>query len=67
MPCPRNFNPADHYIMKISVTPGNEQYSKDQIAEIADQYEISESKLKIDAKINEEIENDYETSSVSYS
>lgn len=62
IPCPRNFNPADHYIMKISVTPGNEQYSKDKIAKIADQYEASDNKLHIDSKIDEDIENDYQTS-----
>lgn len=65
MPCPRKFNPADHYIMKISVIPGNEQSSKDKIAEIADQYESSENKLSIDSKIDEVIENEYESPDVS--
>ena len=31
LPCPMNFNPADHYIHVLAVTPGNENDCKKRI------------------------------------
>lgn len=30
-PCPKNFNPADHYIRTLAVIPGQEKECKKQI------------------------------------
>ena len=38
-PCPYNFNPADHYIHVLAVTPGQETESKQTIDAICDEFE----------------------------
>lgn len=40
-PCPRNFNPADHFITTLAKKPGQEEESQAQIEAICDKYELS--------------------------
>lgn len=39
LPCPREFNPADHYIAKTAVEPGNVAESEEKISRICDTHE----------------------------
>ena len=41
-PCPYNFNPADHYIHVLAVTPGYETQCKDEIKRICDEFTESD-------------------------
>ena len=41
-PCPGDFNPADHYIYKLSMTPGYEDEYDSRVAKICDAYQESE-------------------------
>ncbi len=36
MPCPMNYNPADHYIHVLAVTPGNEEACRESINNVCD-------------------------------
>ncbi len=40
--CPDTFNPADHYIHKLSMIPGQEEEYQDRVAAICDAFEDSE-------------------------
>ncbi len=40
--CPDTFNPADHYIHKLSMIPGQEEEYEDRVAAICDAFEDSE-------------------------
>ena len=41
-PCPYNFNPADHYIHVLAVTPGYEAQCKEEIKKICDSFAVSD-------------------------
>ena len=41
-PCPYNFNPADHYIHVLAVTPGYEAESRSEIEKICDSFDASD-------------------------
>ena len=36
MPCPMNYNPADHYIHMLAVTPGKEEACRELITKTCD-------------------------------
>ena len=42
MPCPVNYNPADHYIHVLAVTPGNEIECRENINRVCNTFESSE-------------------------
>lgn len=41
-PCPNNYNPADHYVHVLAVTPGKEEECREKVAIICDAYDASE-------------------------
>ncbi len=41
-PCPETFNPADHYINKLSMIPKQEHEYQDRVSEICDSYQESD-------------------------
>ena len=42
LPCPMNYNPADHYIHVLAVTPGKERECRESISQICNNFEASE-------------------------
>ncbi|BFY98581.1 hypothetical protein BsWGS_01621 [Bradybaena similaris] len=40
-PCPRNFNPADHYILTLAIVPGEEDESRQRTKTICNAYKDS--------------------------
>jgi hypothetical protein len=42
LPCPITFNPADHYIHKLSMVPKHEEEYKERIEFICDKYRSSD-------------------------
>ena len=42
MPCPVNYNPADHYIHVLAVTPGNEVECRENINRVCNTFEASD-------------------------
>ena len=38
LPCPYNYNPADHYIHVLAVTPGNKMESLETIHKVCDTF-----------------------------
>ncbi|XP_059079534.1 protein white-like [Tigriopus californicus] len=40
-PCPAHFNPADHYVQVLAVTPGDEESCRKRIKHIAEAFEVS--------------------------
>ncbi len=40
-PCPADFNPADHYIYKLSMVPKEEGEYKERVKHICDSFEAS--------------------------
>nr|XP_039263394.1 protein white-like [Styela clava] len=57
LPCPINFNPADHFIMEISVIPGMEASCKEKIAELAEHYKNSDNSRTIARMIEKDFGN----------
>nr|XP_002129437.4 ABC transporter ATP-binding protein/permease wht-1-like isoform X1 [Ciona intestinalis] len=53
-PCPRNYNPADHFIMEIAIVPGEEEQSKTRIRKLTESYEVSSVKMRVDGMFEEE-------------
>ncbi|CAK8695533.1 unnamed protein product [Clavelina lepadiformis] len=51
-PCPANYNPADHYIMAISVIPGDEEASKQIIEKFAENYSASSYNMEVKKRIS---------------
>ncbi|KAK9881150.1 hypothetical protein WA026_014500 [Henosepilachna vigintioctopunctata] len=47
-PCPRNFNPADHFIQLLSIVPGKEELCKKSVQSICDAFKTSSLGVKID-------------------
>lgn len=47
LPCPREYNPADHYIAKTAIEPLNVEASEQKISEICDILENTESYQKL--------------------
>ncbi|XP_071108651.1 protein white-like [Haliotis cracherodii] len=41
-PCPRNFNPADFYVLTLAIVPGKEQESFDKVQSMCDAFRDSE-------------------------
>ena len=41
LPCPNDFNPADHYIYKLSMTPGHEEEYDTRVERICSEYKES--------------------------
>ncbi len=42
MPCPPNYNPSDHYVNVLAVSPGKEDECKKRIKAVCDAYQESE-------------------------
>ncbi|XP_031332546.1 protein white-like [Photinus pyralis] len=42
LPCPPNYNPADHYVQSLAVAPGREQSCREAITMICDEFEKSD-------------------------
>lgn len=57
LPCPTNFNPADHYIHVLAVTPGNEEECRRQINSVCDTFHESSIGRQVEAEVNYQIEN----------
>lgn len=55
-PCPYNFNPADHYIHVLAVTPGYETQCKDEIKRICDEFTKSDPGRQVTEEVNYQIE-----------
>uniref|UniRef100_H2Z0C5 ABC transporter domain-containing protein n=1 Tax=Ciona savignyi TaxID=51511 RepID=H2Z0C5_CIOSA len=53
-PCPTNYNPADHYIMKISMVLGQEEESKQNIEKLTGSYENSIYKEEVERRFQED-------------
>ncbi|KAL3278383.1 hypothetical protein HHI36_013711, partial [Cryptolaemus montrouzieri] len=50
VPCPKKFNPADHYIQLISVVPGKEVICKRAVNSICDAFSTSKWGVEIKKK-----------------
>ena len=46
-PCPLNYNPADHYVHVLAVTPGNERVCKERVNKICDAFDVSPDGTKL--------------------
>ena len=55
-PCPRNFNPADHYIQVLAVTPGQEEQCREQVGLICDNFAQSEWGQKVASEVSYQLE-----------
>ncbi len=41
-PCPRKFNPSDHYINTLAIVPGNEENCRDRVKAITAKFNESD-------------------------
>ena len=41
-PCPSNYNPADHILHTLAIVPGEEDFCREKINRICDDYESSD-------------------------
>jgi len=55
-PCPKNYNPADHFIFTLAVVPGKEDKCRETVAKIADAFEKSDECAVIKQDIQELID-----------
>ncbi|XP_012935697.1 protein white [Aplysia californica] len=51
-PCPRNFNPADHYILTLAIVPGKEEECRKNTNAICDSFLESTQASHIDSEID---------------
>ncbi|XP_012935669.1 protein white [Aplysia californica] len=51
-PCPRNFNPADHYILTLAIVPGKEEECRRKTNAICDTFTESPQARHIDSEID---------------
>lgn len=51
-PCPINYNPADFYVERLAVVPGNEEESLETIRKICDAFSVSEYQKRINDDVN---------------
>ncbi|BFY98580.1 hypothetical protein BsWGS_01620 [Bradybaena similaris] len=54
-PCPRNFNPGDHYILTLAIVPGKEEESRKRTKAICDNYVDSNYRRTITEQIDQYI------------
>ena len=52
MPCPSNFNPADHFIFSLATVPGFEVQSREKIANICECYTQSDNGRNVAATVD---------------
>lgn len=52
MPCPSNFNPADHFIFSLATVPGFEAQSREKIARICERYSQSDNGRNVAATVD---------------
>jgi len=57
LPCPTNFNPADHYINRLSLIPKEEQLHEKKINFICNQYQTSSYCKAVSLYVDEHIAN----------
>ena len=55
-PCPPNYNPADHWLQVLSLTPGKEEAGHQQLLSICHQFQSSEQGIQL-ARMAEEATN----------
>ena len=55
-PCPYNFNPADHYIHILAITPGDEENSRENVEKICNIYDSSDFGQKVLQEIKYQFE-----------
>ena len=48
LPCPVNYNPADHYVQVLAVVPGEEEESRARISAICKQFYSSQQGLELE-------------------
>merc|ERR1712142_1402784 len=48
LPCPTNFNPADHYVQVLAVVPGEEDVSRKRIDSVCREFNASAQGLELD-------------------
>jgi len=53
LPCPRNYNPADHFIFSLAIRPGMEESCRNKVKDISTYYKESEDYKKIEMQIDE--------------
>nr|AHK05663.1 ATP-binding cassette transporter sub-family G 125057 [Tigriopus japonicus] len=56
-PCPEHFNPADHYVQVLAVTPGDEESCRQRIKRIADAFETSPEGRSVVKEVNYQKQN----------
>nr|XP_009860097.1 ABC transporter ATP-binding protein/permease wht-1-like isoform X1 [Ciona intestinalis] len=54
-PCPRNYNPSDHFIMEIAIVPGEEKQSKARTIKLIESFEQKNSPKKHSTENGESI------------
>ncbi|XP_005094340.1 protein white [Aplysia californica] len=52
-PCPRNFNPADHYILTLAIVPGKEEECRERTRAICDAFSDSEGAAQITEEVRD--------------
>lgn len=51
-PCPTNYNPADFYVERLAIVPGQEEQSRENVRKICDAFAVSEYSTTINDEIN---------------
>lgn len=60
-PCPTNYNPADFYVERLAIVPGQEDESREIVRKICDAFAVSEYSTKMLDQINKTRSNSYTT------
>lgn len=61
LPCPMNYNPADHYIHVLAVTPGNEEKCRANVASVCDKFTEDPLGQKVRQEIDYQLAHSYES------